>query len=456
MNYTTLNINSLKKIFTSLVLFFFATSAFSQNPLIMDQFTADPTARVFNGKIYVYPSHDIVPPEGEGRSEWFNMADYHVFSSENLIDWEDHGKILDQEDVPWADSEAYSMWAPDAIEKNGKYYFYFPTRMKGASDGETGFSIGVAVADKPEGPFVPQPEPIEGVIGIDPNIFIDQDGQAYLYWSRNKIFGAKLKENMLELDSEPQIFTELPQKGHIEGPFVFEREGIYYMTYPHVANKTERLEYATGNNPLGPFTHQGVIMDESASGTWTNHHSIVKFQDQWFLFYHDNDFSPDFDKNRSIRADSLFFTKEGLIEKVIPTHRGVGITPDTSQIQIDRYSQKSNIGAAVVFLDRLDTFQGWKAVLNKPNAWIRYNQVDFGTDGPENVKIRARSLKGGTVAVKTAGQDNREISEVPIRKGGEWDIFTVPVQREVTAVQDLVLELTSGDGVEVDWVKFEK
>lgn len=383
------------------------------------------------------------------------MPDYHVFSSSDMQNWTDHGMILSQEDVPWADPTANSMWAPDAIERNGKYYFYFPTRRKGASAGEAGFTIGVAVADSPTGPFVPQPEPIEGITGIDPNVFIDNDGQPYIYWSRNEIYGAKLKENMLELASEPKTFTELPQKGHIEGPFVFEREGIYYMTYPHVANNTERLEYATGDNPMGPFTHRGVIMDESASGTWTNHHSITKFQDQWILFYHDNDLSPDFDKNRSIRADSLFFTPDGMIKKVVPTKRGVGITKSTAEIQFDRYSDKSAVGAAVVFLDRLDTFKGWKAVLNKPGAWIRYDQVDFGTDSPKSVKIRARSLQGGTVALNLAGEESTEISEITIREDGEWDIFTASVNREVTGIQDLVLVLRDDNGVEVDWVQFE-
>ncbi len=430
-------------------------TAWAQNPLIMDQFTADPSARVFGDRIYVYPSHDIYCSENTGRKNWFCMPDYHVFSSTDMQEWTDHGVILSQEDVPWADPNANSMWAPDAIKRNGKYYFYFPTRVKDANAGESGFSIGVAVADSPEGPFKPQPEPIKGITGIDPNVFIDKDGQAYLYWSRNEIYGAKLEGNMLELASKPKTFTELPQKGHIEGPFVFERKGIYYMTYPHVANNTERLEYATANNPLGPFTHQGVIMDESASGTWTNHHSIIKFQDQWILFYHDNDLSPDFDKNRSIKADSIFFTKEGLIEKVIPTHRGVGVTASTAEIQVDRYSDKSEVGASVVFLERLDTFQGWKVVLNKPDAWARYNQVDFGKNSPKYVKFRARSLKGGTVALKLAGQDNTELSEVTIREGGEWDVFNAPVDKEVTGIQDLVLQLSSGDGIEIDWITFE-
>ncbi|HEX2935409.1 MAG TPA: family 43 glycosylhydrolase [Bacteroidales bacterium] len=159
----------------------------AQNPIIRDQFTADPTARVFGDKVYLFPSHDIPTPPNEGlRKDWFCMADYHVFSSANLTDWTDHGMILSQTTVPWADPKAYSMWAPDCIFRNGKYYFYFPTAPD-KSQGR-GFSIGVAIADKPEGPYIPEPKPIAKVRGFDPYVFIDKDGQAYLYWSMGGIF----------------------------------------------------------------------------------------------------------------------------------------------------------------------------------------------------------------------------------------------------------------------------
>jgi hypothetical protein len=261
-----------------------ACAAFATNPLITDQYTADPTARVFEGRVYVYPSHDIAEPPGyKGRPKWFVMEDYHVFSSANLTDWQDHGVILTRSDVEWADQNAYAMWAPDAVFKDGRYYFYFPAVAKSG-----GFRIGVAIADKPYGPFKPLAAPIEGVRGIDPGVLIDQDGSAYLYWSAtDKLFAAKLKPNMVEIDGEPRTFDNLPKKGLQEGPFVFERNGTYYLTYPHVANKIERLEYATSDSPLGPFTWAGVILDESASGCWTVHHSIVDYQGQWYLFYLD-------------------------------------------------------------------------------------------------------------------------------------------------------------------------
>ena len=288
----------------------------AQNPFIQDQFTADPTARVFNGRVYVFPSHDIPAQPGRGRAGWFVMEDYHVFSSANLTDWTDHGVIVSQNKVNWVDSTSFSMWAPDCIERNGKYYFYFPAGMK-ASLGR-GNAVGVAIADNPAGPYIPQPEPIKNLRGIDPALFIDKDGQAYIYWSGGNIFAAKLKENMLELASETKVIGDLPKQGLKEGPFLFERNGIYYMTYPHVQNKIERLEYAIADNPMGPFKVTGVIMDESPTGCWTNHQSIIEFNNQWYLFYHHNDLSPKFDKNRSIRVDSLFFNEDGTIRKVIP------------------------------------------------------------------------------------------------------------------------------------------
>jgi len=224
----------------------------AQNPLIRDQYSADPSARVFGDRVYVYPSHDILATEGRGRVGWFCMEDYHVFSSANLTDWTDHGMIVQQNKVPWVKPDSYSMWAPDCIYRNGKYYFYFPSTPKDTSYAR-GFTVGVAIADKPEGPFVPQPAPILHVRGIDPNVFIDKDGQAYLYWSQGNIYCAKLKENMVELASDPVVLEALPNKGLKEGPYLFERNGTYYLTYPHVENKTERLEYAIGKKSTRAF-----------------------------------------------------------------------------------------------------------------------------------------------------------------------------------------------------------
>ena len=207
--------STFKKIKSHFILFCIGLAsniATAQNPIIRNQFSADPSARAFGDKVYLYPSHDIVVQPGHGRPGWFCMEDYHVFSSSNLSDWTDHGVIVSQDKVPWGNPEGYSMWAPDCINRNGKYYFYFPDGVKDTSYGR-GFAIGVAVSDKPDGPFEIQPTPIKDVHGIDPNVFIDKDGQAYLYWAGGNIYGAKLKENMLELSSEPKVLGVLPDKG---------------------------------------------------------------------------------------------------------------------------------------------------------------------------------------------------------------------------------------------------
>lgn len=437
------------------LVFIISTVSFAQNPLIRDQFTADPSARVFGDKVYVFPSHDILATEGKGRKDWFCMEDYHVFSSSDLTDWTDHGMIVEQNKVSWVKPNSYSMWAPDCIERNGKYYFYFPSIPKDTINYKKGFTVGVAIANKPEGPYVPELNPIKGVTGIDPNVFIDKDGQAYLYWSGGNIYAAKLKENMTELDSDVKTLGNLPAKGLKEGPYMFERNGIYYLTYPHVENKIERLEYATADNPLGPFKVTGVIMDESPSGCWTNHHSIIEFKKQWYLFYHHNDLSPQFDKARSIRADYLFFNPEGSIQKVIPTLRGVGNTKASAQIQIDRYSEISDKGVSISFLDSQNSFKGWKTVFNQSGGWIQYNNVDFGQKKLKSVTVKAFSEKGGVLQIALKEKKQIIIAEVIIPKGSNWTEIKSPLLKMESGMQNLVVLSKGKNQIEADWIKFE-
>lgn len=431
-----------------------ASQVFAQNPIIRNQYSADPSARVFGDKVYLFPSHDILAQEGKGRIGWFCMEDYHVFSSTNLTDWTDNGMIISQTATPWAKTDAYSMWAPDCIERNGKYYFYFPAIPKDTIVAK-GFTVGVAIADKPEGPYTPQATPIKGVKGIDPNVFIDKDGQAYLYWSQGNIYAAKLNSNMLALDSDVKTLGELPTKGLKEGPYMFERNGIYYLTYPHVENKIERLEYAISNNPLGPFKFTGVIMDESESGCWTNHHSVIQFKNQWYLFYHNNDYSPSFDKARSVRADSLCFNEDGTIKKVIPTLRGIGVTSATSQIQIDRYTAISNKGVAIEPIDTTDRFKGWKTVFSEPNAWVQYNSVDFGTKPLKSVSINATATKGGILEIRAGSVAGPVIAEVKITTSTDWKITEAKILNQVSNMQHLFFVSKDGKQVAIDWVSFQ-
>ncbi|MDD3063467.1 MAG: glycosyl hydrolase family 8 [Massilibacteroides sp.] len=425
---------------------------FAQNPIIRDQFSADPTAKVFEGKIYVYPSHDIPSPV-EQLKKWFCMADYHVFSSEDMIEWTDHGVIVSQERVPWIQPDSYSMWAPDCVYKDGKYYFYFPSIPKDTK--KRGFSIGVAVSDKPDGPFMPQFRPIEGIQGIDPCVLVDTDGQSYIYWAGRGMSVAKLKNNMMELDSEPISIEGLPE-GFKEGPFVFVHQGKYYFTFPWVQDKTETLAYAMGDSPMGPFEFKGLIMDQSSTGCWTNHHSIIEYKGQWYLFYHHNDYSPEFDKSRSVRIDSLFFNTDGTIQKVTPTLRGVGVSDARARIQIDRYSSINSSGISIAFLDESEKFKGWKTVFNKKNAWIKYNRVDFGNQNVQKIKIRTNSKTGGVLKIQTTSKNGDVITSVNIPQSKDWTVVSAPVSFAPNGIHDLYISLQKGSHIEVDWIGFDE
>ena len=419
----------------------------AQNPIIRDQFTADPTARVFEGKVYLYPSHDIISPV-EPERKWFSMADYHVFSSEDLVNWTDHGMILSQENVPWGNPEGYSMWAPDCVYKNGKYYFYFPNAPK---EGR-GFAIGVAVADKPYGPFTPEQKPIEGVGGIDPCVLVVSDGSAYLYWSGMGLRGAKLADNMLELDGESVRLDENLPAGFKEGPFIFERNGKFYLTYPWVQDRTETLAYAMSDKPLGPYEFKGIIMAQSPSACWTNHHSLVEYKGEWYLFYHHNDYSPQFDKNRSVRIDKVIFNEDGTIQPVTPTLRGVGVSPARSIIQLDRYSFLSQGGTYIDFLNVENPFEGWFVNLPRPETWVEYEDIDFGSASPKTVKMRVRSEKGARVAFSAA--ENQYFAHMDIPASAAWTEVSAPMESELTGLNYVRAVVESGD-VQIDWMTFE-
>ena len=453
----------------------------AQNPVIRDQFSADPTARVFNNKVYLYPSHDIMPPVGQ-RQDWFCMEDYHVFSSENLTDWTDHGVIVTQNKVPWVRRDSYSMWAPDCVYRNGKYYFYFPSAP--AEGKGFGFGVGVAIADRPEGPFIPEPEPIKGINGIDPCVLQASDGNAYIFWGAGRC--AKLKPNMKELaDDTPKekvkwgdrefemmgvnCLKGLPSR-QAEGPFAFEYNGNYYLTYPYVREKTEVLAYAMSKNPMGPYEYKGLIMSEHDNGCWTNHHSIVNYKGQWYLFYHRNHFSPNDDKRRSVCIEKLHFNPDGTIQEVKQTMRGVGINQATEKIEIDRYSAASE-GVTTQLIDTMNTFRSFQATLPNKGSWIKYNDVDFGglTDGyvlisakaTNNTKlyIRDKSAKGKIIAQidMTVKPETPAGMPAMFRRdfSNQWLTLAAPLAYTPKGISDIVVTVEGEAGAYVDWVQFK-
>jgi len=275
---------------------FFATHLQAQdNPFIKHMYTADPSARVWaDGRLYVYASHDIAPPQGCDL-----MDQYHVFSTADMKTWTDHGEILRASQVPWGRKEGGFMWAPDCVYKNGTYYFYFP-HPSGTEWNKT-WKIGIATSKSPAKDFVVQGYVKGAEALIDPHIFIDDNGQAYFYQGGGGVCKAgKLKDNMMEIDGELQKMEENWKDG-VKGD--------------------NRMRYAVSDSPMGPWKSMGIYMDPTNS--YTNHGSIVKFKGKWYAFYHNSELSQ---KNgefndwlRSICVDRLEYNKDGSIKKVKQT-----------------------------------------------------------------------------------------------------------------------------------------
>ncbi|MDC0584363.1 family 43 glycosylhydrolase [Bacteroidales bacterium] len=435
---------------------------FSQNPIVTHIYTADPTARVYNGKLYIYPSHDVSwNPDWEklGAVKEPNghvMTDYHAFSTTDMINYTDHGVIVAQEDVPWGNKVGYGMWAPCITYKNGTYYYYFPNKPADKS----GFrQIGLATATNPEGPFTIEPNYIEGLKGIDPNPFIDDDGQAYMYWGGgkgNSLRVVKLSDDMKFVIGETIYIKDLPQE-YKEGPFVFKRNGLYYLTFPHnrdTKTSTEEIGYAIGDNPLGPFKYKGTLMDRFKD-CWTNHQSIVEYKDQWYMFYHHNDLSK-VGNLRSICVDSLFFNEDGTIKKVIPTLRGVGVRSATDTIQMDRYSQIYN--AEIDFVKGAGIPE-WKVTKTKPNSWVRFNSVDFNSK-TKHVKLQLSSTAAkGSVEIRENTPTGKLIATAEVvDTNGEWNTINTKMSYRPEALINVVCVFKSEEenAIELDWILFSK
>lgn len=312
--------------------------------LVPGDYMADPAVHVFNGKLYIYPSHDResgIPENDNG--DHFDMCDYHVFSMESM-DGEvtDHGVALAVKDIPWAGRQ---LWDCDCAYRDGKYYLYFPLKDKTDI-----FRIGVAVSDKPEGPFIPQSDPIKGSYSIDPAVFEDEDGAFYMYFGG--LWGGQLQryrdnkaqecgvlpeddkqalparivrltDDMLGFAEEPKAVVILDENGDpltagdnnrrfFEASWMHKYNGKYYFSYS--TGDTHRLCYAIGDNPYGPFTYQEVILTPVVG--WTTHHAICEFKGQWYLFHHDCVPSGGRTWLRSLKVSVLEYNTDGTIKTI--------------------------------------------------------------------------------------------------------------------------------------------
>jgi len=321
-------------------------------PLVSHIYTADPSAHYFNGKIYIYPSHDVDAGEAfDDLGSHFAMEDYHIISMDDInSEAVDHGLALHVDDVPWAKQQ---MWAPDANEKDGKYYLFFPA--KGYDDI---FKIGVAISDSPTGPFKAQPEAIKGSFSIDPAVFKDDDGNYYMYfgglwggqlqrWRKGNFNSeqpdsptafipednepallplvAKMTDDLLEFAEKPKEIEILDENGNLllsgdndrrffEAAWLHKYDGKYYFSYS--TGDTHFICYATGDSPYGPFTYGGRILNPVVG--WTSHHSVCEVESKWYLFYHDSSLSKGVTHLRSVKVAEITHLADGSIETLNP------------------------------------------------------------------------------------------------------------------------------------------
>jgi beta-xylosidase len=292
----------MPKVFCLQILLSIVAISYAQNPIITGIYTADPSAHVWgDGKVWLYPSHDQ-----DDATNYKSMDGHHVFSSSDLVNWTDHGVIMHTDSISWA-REGW-LWAPDAAYKNGTYYYYYPARIETNKT----WRIGVATSTSPAGPFKDQGY-IEGTHQIDPAVFVDDDGQAYLFWGGYKLKYALLNDDMISIKGK---VMNLKVPNYYEGPWMHKKDDTYYLSY--ATGKYSSIDYCTSDSPTGPWTYQGVLMTPEVTGGITNHHSIVEFKDQWYIFYHSIGLSRN-DYRRSVCMDKLYYNKDGTMQKVIQT-----------------------------------------------------------------------------------------------------------------------------------------
>lgn len=434
----------------------------ARNPLVTHIFTADPSAKVFGDRIYVYTSHDA-----DGQMD-FDMIDYHAYSSDDLVNWQDHGVIIKAADLSWAPR----LYAPDACEKNGKYYLYMPN---------SGSAIGVAVSDDPGGPFVDalgKPlinNTVQGVSDVDwlfdPACYVDDDGQAYIYFgggptgSGDNARVMRLNDDMISLKDTRA--TTIAAPAFFEASFMHKRGSTYYFSYStDFEGHAAYLDYMTSDNPMTGFQHQGTILTNGDINNGNNNHgSIVEFMGKWYLFYHNRKAEQDGGGNNAYQRSAAVqeLTYEGDAIKQLTMS-----TADTTVTQLKCLDGFSEVPAERMAAQRGievegDGKVGVSVVDIDTGDWVGYSQVDF-RDGAATFKARVASAAGGgSIEVRIDGcgdftdKPGSVIGTCMVSSTGGASTFA-EVSCELvktTGPHDLCLSFTGSDSFKLDSFKLE-
>lgn len=434
-----------------LLALFCVEAVYGQNPVFTHLYTADPSAHVWEGdnRLWLYTSHDE-----PGTNSHYTMSDYHVFSTTDLVNWIDYGRVLHFKDVSWAENHA---WAIDAVQYRNKFYLVYCMKEKGSGI----FRTGMAISDKPQGPF----EDIGYIKGVDwgqdPSLFIDDDGKPYLFWGcGGKGYGAELNDDLMSIKSETMVELTSQLKDVFEGLWCHKYNGKYYMTYPGLLGGEwpEVMYYAIADKPLGPYEFQGEYIGKFDGQAGTNHGSVIKYGDKWLSFYHSSWLSEGNSTCRSMMMDYLEYDKGGKIKKIIPTEKGLGLAPKTN---VTIWLEAENGRAAGGTLNR--------TYVDNYRKGFSGDGYVTGFDGKNDyVEVLAQVAKKGKYRLKVsyAAPLKDEKHNLLIEFRTEIKDIVFPQSSEFKELDLGIIELQEGDneiriyngtgGLDIDYFKIEQ
>jgi arabinoxylan arabinofuranohydrolase len=417
-------------------------AAHAANPIITHIRAADPSAEVWpDGKVWIYASHDQ-----DDATDYSSMDGYHAFSSSDMVNWTDHGEILHSRDVSWGIASGGFMWAPDAAYKDGTYYLYFPHKDAGGQ-----WRIGVATSLRPEGPFTDVGNYIQGTSFIDPTCFIDDDGEAYLYWGHHKV--AKLKSNMIELAESPRT-VDYGTTGFQEGVYMHKRNGIYYFSWSRWQSPDAGGHYSTGTSPYGPFTYRGKMASGPPGAQ--DHHSIIEYCGQSYYFYHVGNYNGGSSFRRNTCVEYLTYNPDGTIQPIIYTTNGVGLNvcspwPIPGVIQTEGWSAMSGVQR----MNTSDTGGGLHLGSVENGDWAEY-QINVAQAGDYLADLRfASGGAGGSAQVLINGAPVGSVLLPGTGGWQNWVTVSTNLPFNTNGVQTLRFNFSGGGGtlLDLNWVR---
>ena len=453
----------MKRFFSStLFLVAIGIKGFAQNPFVQTWCTSDPAPMVHNGTMYVYTGHD------EDGADFFWMQEWRIYSTQDMVNWQDHGSPLALESFSWADDRA---WASQCIERNGKFYWYICAHSK-ISDG---MAIGVAVGDTPTGPFrdaIGKPLYENGSWDhIDPTVFIDDDGQAWLMWGNPRVYYLKLRDDMVSYEGEVGMLPMTEEafgspamnereKGkaykdsYVEGPWLTKRNGTYQLLYA-AGGVPEHISYSTAPTPSGPWKYAGEIMPLCDTGSFTNHCGVADYKGHSYFFYHTGKLPNGGGFGRSVAVEEFNYNADGSFPIIMPTDKGVKpVGTFNPYRKVEAETMAFSSGVKTEQNDKVGVY-----VTDIHNGdYIKLQAVDFGSKVPRTFTARVASgLRGGAVEVRLdslAGQLLGRL-EVPGTGGWEeWQTLTTDLTTIPTGCHDLYFVFTGRKGPKLfnfDW-----